>query len=52
MLLIGEDKSSLQVMDTVTLPKLFAYSKPPITYGVRPLAAIPTKTSFSLKLMS
>lgn len=34
-----------QLNPTVSAPKLFAYSIAPSTYGVRPLAAMPTRVS-------
>src|SRR5690554_1968355 len=39
----------LVVIQHVVHPILFAYSRPPTTYGVLPLAAIPITTSFLFK---
>jgi len=42
----------LHVTPTVAQPTLFAYSSAAITYGVRPLAAIPTTVSLESALSS
>ena len=41
----------LQEIPTVRQPSWRAYSSPAITYGVRPLAAMPTTTSCAVKLI-
>ncbi len=42
---------SLHEIDTVVAPIVLANVKPPITYGVLPLAAIPITTSFDVNLI-
>lgn len=47
----GNGAPGLQEIPTVRQPSWRAYSSPAITYGVRPLAAMPTTTSCAVNPM-